>query len=210
MNIKNLLLGILIFVIGLLLIIVPKECVKIIVLIVGAYAVFNGVTNLLGLRKKELNDKFKKTVIIKSLVSILIGLSAIVFPFLLVRTIGFIWKIVSYVLAACLIAFGITGFVSASMLSESDDGLKSHISRESIICFLVAILMIIIPIDNVIHTLFLILGIIAIVCGVALTGFEIFKIVAEKKAGKEVVEVDAEIIDDESTENEFSDSDKTE
>lgn len=197
MKIKNLILGSILFIAGLFMAILPKLCMKIIVIIVGIYAIANGCISLISLKKSDSNEKYKKTILIKNLLSILIGVFAVICPFVLLKTFAGIWTFVSYLLAVCLVGFSITGFVSASMLSDENSELKKRITSESFISLLIAILMFVIPIEPIMTTAFIVIGIIAIIIGLIFITIEALKISKAKKESKNTIEVKSEVSDDE-------------
>ncbi|MCQ2588277.1 MAG: DUF308 domain-containing protein [Treponema sp.] len=197
MKIKNLILGSILFIAGLFMAILPKFCMKIIVIIVGAYMVFSGCVNLAGLKKSENSEKYRKTVIIRNLITILIGLLAIICPFVLLKTFAGIWTFVSYLLAVCLVGFSISGFFSASMLSNEKSDLKKRITSESFISLLIAVLMFIIPIESIMTTAFIVIGIAVIIIGLIFITIEVLRISKAKKASDDVIEVKAEVSDKE-------------
>lgn len=201
MKIKNLIIGIFLSLISLLVIIKPDIVLYVSVLCVGAYSVINGITNLIGLKKVTASENYKKAVIIKNLVSIGIGIIAVIMPFALIKTANVIWNVMAYILAVALVAFSVTGFISASMLDLEQAELKKHMTTESLICLLVAILLFIIPISKVVHALLRIVGTITLIAGLGLTALEILKIVQAKKIEKNDIEVEAVVVDSEESES---------
>lgn len=199
MNIKNLLLGILLSIFGLLMLFMPQFCMKILVILVGCYYIFTGVTNLLSLRKGTFTSKYRRIVLYKNIAGITLGLLSILFPFFLMKTFAGIWNFVSYILAIALVLYAISGFVSASLLDDSNKELKKHIASESIICLFISIIMFVLPIEVFIKTAFRIIGVIALIIGLAICAFEIIM----KKQNKTKNTSNIEIVDikDEKTDN---------
>lgn len=201
MKIKNLLLGLVVAVLGIVVIIKPQFLLYAAVLFIGAFAVISGIINLIELKKISENPAYKKTVIIKSLISIIVGLIAIISPLLLLNTVGAIWKIMAYVLAVYLVVYSITGFIAVSILSaENSEILKKRKTTESFICLLIAVLLFVIPLPALIDTVLRIIGCVIAVPGLTVFIFEISRLVRDKKAEKNVIEVEAEVRDDDSGE----------
>lgn len=195
MKFKNLIIGIFLSIISLLVIIKPAIVLYILVLFVGAYSVVNGITNLIGLKKVSANETYKKAIIIKNLISIGLGIIAVIMPFALLKTVNAIWSIMSYILGIALVAFSVTGFITASMLNSEQTELKKHMTTESLICLLIAVLLFIIPISAVIHTLLRVVGIVCLVVGLGITALEIIKLVQNKKIEKDEIELEAVVVD---------------
>ena len=112
-------------------------------------------------------------ILIKSIVSIVIGLIAVISPFALVKTVASIWKIISFVLGVYLILFAAAGIYSGiKYKSENPEDFKKNLT-EGIICVLIAILLFIIPVGAVGLTIVKALGIIGIIFGAVLILVEV-------------------------------------
>ena len=95
MKTKNIILGAILAIIGIIMIAIPDACIKAVVVLVGLAAVAFSVYNLLVVYKNTEDSAFKKTLLIKSICTFVIGLISIVCPFALVKTVATIWKIIS-------------------------------------------------------------------------------------------------------------------
>ncbi len=112
-------------------------------------------------------------ILIKSIVSIVIGLIAVISPFALVKTVASIWKIISIVLGVYLILFAAAGIYSGiKYKSENPEDFKKNLT-EGIICGLIAILLFIIPVGAVGLTIVKALGVIGIIVGAVLILVEV-------------------------------------
>ena len=80
MKIKNIFLGAILAVIGILMITIPDFCTKVIVILVGAATVVNGIYTLKNNYSLSEDPVYKKTLKIKCISSIVIGLSSY-FPY---------------------------------------------------------------------------------------------------------------------------------
>ena len=193
MKTKNIVLGGILAVIGLLMIIKPEACINAVVVLVGLTAVVIGGYNLFNTYKKCTIAQAKKMILIKSIVSIVIGLIAIISPFALVKTVASIWKIISIVLGIYLILFAATGIYSGiKYKSEAPEDFKKNLT-EGIICVLIAILLFIIPIEAVGLTIVKALGVIGIIVGAVL----IFVEVGIARRTTVVSKADVTVVDDE-------------
>lgn len=170
---KNIVFGGILAVIGLLMLINPGACINAVVVLVGLTAIAAGGYNLFYTLKNITVPEIKKMILIKSIVSIVIGLVAVICPFALVKTVTSIWKIISYVLAVYLILFAATNVYSSIKFRKTagDDFKKNLI--EGIICFLIAVLLLIIPIEEVGLTIVRVLGTISIIIGAVLIFVEV-------------------------------------
>ena len=173
MKTKNIVFGGILAVIGLLMLINPGACINAVVVLVGLTAIAAGGYNLFYTLKNITVPEIKKMILIKSIVSIVIGLVAVICPFALVKTVTSIWKIISYVLAVYLILFAATNVYSSIKFRKTagDDFKKNLI--EGIICFLIAVLLFIIPIEEVGLTIVRVLGTISIIIGAVLIFVEV-------------------------------------
>ena len=190
---KNIVFGGILAVIGLLMLINPGACINAVVVLVGLTAIAAGGYNLFYTLKNITVPEIKKMILIKSIVSIVIGLVAVICPFALVKTVTSIWKIISYVLAVYLILFAATNVYSSIKFRKTagDDFKKNLI--EGIICFLIAVLLFIIPIEEVGLTIVRVLGTISIIIGAVL----IFVEVGIARRTTVVSKEDVNVVDDE-------------
>lgn len=173
MKTKNIVLGGILAVIGLLMIINPAACINAVVVLVGLTTVVIGGYNLFYTYKNCVIPQAKKMILIKSIVSIVIGLIAVISPFALVKTVASIWKIISFVLGVYLILFAAAGIYSGiKYKSENPEDFKKNLT-EGIICVLIAILLFIIPVGAVGLTIVKALGIIGIIFGAVLILVEV-------------------------------------
>lgn len=202
MKIKNIVLGGILAVIGLLMIIKPEACINAVVVLVGLTAVVIGGYNLFYTYKKCTLPQAKKMILIKSIVSLVIGLIAVISPFALVKTVASIWKIISIVLGVYLILFATAGIYSGiKYKSESPEDFKKNLT-EGIICVLIAILLFIIPIEAVGLTIVKALGVIGIIVGAVLILVE----VGIARRTTVVSKDDVTVVDDEKAESEAPDT----
>lgn len=173
MKTKNIVLGGILAVIGLLMLINPGACINAVVVLVGLTAVVIGGYNLFYTYKNCTVPQAKKMILIKSIVSIVIGLIAVISPFALVKTVASIWKIISIVLGVYLILFAAAGIYSGiKYKSENPEDFKKNLT-EGIICVLIAILLFIIPVGAVGLTIVKALGVIGIIVGAVLILVEV-------------------------------------
>lgn len=173
MKLKNFFLGGILFVIGLLMVITPSTCIKIVVILVGAATAVNGVYNFVKYYRISDDPVYKRTILIKCLTSLIVGIVAVFCPLFLMKTVSTIWTIITYVLAIYFVMFAATGFFSSSVLKSLPEQDRKRITNESFIYLLIAILLFTIPIGTIISTLFRIAGVCGLIFGLVVIVREI-------------------------------------
>ena len=84
-------IGILSIIIGLMMLIVPHQCIKAIVIILGIFSIGNGIFNLFSIRKLIADSNFVKTITIRGTISIIVGLLAIFLPLVFAGILCLTW-----------------------------------------------------------------------------------------------------------------------
>lgn len=165
-KIKSYCLAALIAIIGLVMLIWPEFCIKIIVVIAGLATIFNGIFTLKNYYNLCDDKLYKKSLLIKCIVSIVIGLIAVLFPLILMKSVAAIWTIITYVLAVFFIAYALSSIFTISLVSEIEGEIKKRVIFESVIYLLIAVILFVIPIGTVIATIFRVAGVVAILVAV--------------------------------------------
>ena len=93
-------IGILAIIIGLMMLIVPQQCIKAIVVILGIFSIGNGIYNLFSIRKLIADSNFVKAITIRGTISIIVGVLAIFLPLVFA---GILWTVMVYSLAFYLL-----------------------------------------------------------------------------------------------------------
>ncbi len=160
-------IGVLAIVIGLMMLIVPHQCIKAIVVILGVFAVANGVYNLFSIRRLIADSDFAMTITIRGIISIVVGLLAILLPLFFA---GVLWTIMVYTLAFYLLISSGLEIYGAIKMKKVGINTKPYIA-EIIGSIVIAIILLIIPAE--IGTLIVrLLGIAIILIGAGLLFFE--------------------------------------
>ena len=92
-------LGILSAVVGLLAVINPQSSIEAIVILIGIGAIVNGINSILKVKRFSFSPYFERTVIIKSVAGILVGILAVILPFAFFNMIQKIVRILLYIQA---------------------------------------------------------------------------------------------------------------
>ena len=157
----------------------------------GLGAIAYGIYNLKFTKDLYDDERYKKIILIKSIVSIVAGVMAVLFPL----TIGnAAWTVMSVVLIIYLIGAAAIGFYSVSLLKDSNINRKRYIF-ENLILLGIAVVLILISPQSLGTAIIRLVGIIAMVGGAVLFTFEFLT------RNKEIVvkEVEIEVKDDETT-----------
>ena len=188
MKTKNVILGVILAVLGIVMIAIPDTCIKAAVVIVGLAAVAFSAYNLLVIYKKSEDAAFKKTLLIKSIITFVVGLISVICPFVLVKTVAAIWKIISIVLAVYLILYaGVSVYSSAKLRSSFPEESKKLIF-EALIFVAIAILLIIIPIEQFGRAFVRIVGLGGLIVGIVMVAVEF--VVSKRTGGSETSDAD--------------------
>lgn len=189
MKTKNIILGAVLALIGIIMVAIPDACIKAVVILVGLAAVAFSVYNLLVVYKQCEDAGFKKTILIKGIVTFIIGLIAVICPIVLMKTMEIIWKIVSIALAVYLILYGGVSVYSAAKLRPSFPQESRRLIFEALICVAIAVLMIIISLDSFVRAFIQIVGLGGLLIGLIMIVVEI--VVSKRTAqASEAVEED--------------------
>ncbi len=192
--------GILALILGLMIIIFPQFWIKLIVTVLGLGAVAYGIYNIKFIRSLYEDERYKKTILIKSVISIVAGVMAVVFPLAIGNA---AWTVMSVILIIYLIGAAVIGFYSVSLLKEADVERKRYIF-ENLILIAIAVLLILISPQNLGKFIIRIIGIAAMVGGACLVAVELIS----KK--KDIVVVDVEVKDAKPESTESKESETTE
>lgn len=190
MKFKSIFLNSILVVIGFLMLIMPKTCLKAVIVVLGIAGVIGGFYTLINTIRSSMEKSYKKNFFLKAFIEILIGLLAIIFPFALANSMVVVWNIITYIFAAILLVFAFYGFYTASKLKGVAGYDRKQISSESLLCILFAVLLILIPIKAVGILLIRIIGVIGILIGIFAIVIEI--IAWKNKSDYEVVISDSE------------------
>lgn len=214
----NLWSGSLLAVLGLLVIIFPSFWVKVVVILLGIGAVAYGIYNLKITKSLSDGDYYHRTILIRGIVSIIIGVIAILFPLTLGKT---MWTVMVWVLIVYLIVSSALGFYAAALLKDTGINRKKYI-LENVGLLAIAIVLILISPKNLGEAIIRIVGIVATVIGAIIIISSFISKNKEKKANvdndnlkeakkataedvkkdSEKVSVEAEVVTEETTETE--------
>ena len=187
--------GILAALLGLLVIIFPSFWIKLVVVIIGLAAIAYGIYCLKFTKILSDDIYYRRSILIKSIVSSIAGVMAVLFPLAIG---GAAWTAMIWVLIIYLLASAAIGFYAAALLKDSGVERKRYII-ENLLLLAVAVILILISPRALGNAIIRLIGIVVMVAGISLILFDLLTSKNEIKA--EVVEVK-----DENQENHDSDA----
>ena len=150
-------------VIGLLFLIIPKQCIRIIVILLGVSSICNGIYNIVKIRNLVQDPEFQILILIRGLISIIIGLLAILLPLIFA---GALWTVAIYMLAIYLLATAFMELFATVKMKNAGIVTKPYIT-EIVFSLVIGVLLFFIP-PNVFGSVIMrIIGAIIIVFGAA-------------------------------------------
>ena len=190
--------GILAALLGLLIIIFPAFWIKLVVVIIGLAAIVYGVYCLRFTKVISEDISYRRTILIKGIVSIIAGLMAVLFPLAIG---GAAWTAMIWLLIIYLFASAAFGFYAAALLKDSGLERKPYII-ENLLLLAIAVLLILISPRTLGNAIIRLIGIIVLVAGLILIIFDVISSKSEK-----ITEVKSEELKEAET-NEESNSDE--
>ncbi len=138
---NSLFLGIILAVVGLIMAISPAGCIKAVVIILGIEAVANGIYQLIYTRKLFPDATFQYSVLIRGMLSIVVGLLAFCLP---LRFAAVVWTAMLYILAVYFLAGSVLLLFSIGKLRDSGIDRKQFVF-EAVVSIILGLIMLLIP-----------------------------------------------------------------
>ena len=162
--------GIIAALLGLLIIIFPSFWIKLVVIMIGLAAIAYGIYSLKFTKAISEDISYRRTIIIKSIVSIVAGVMAVLFPLAIggAAWTAMIWLLIIYLLASAAI-----GFYAAALLKDSGVERKKYII-ENLLLLAVAVVLILISPRDLGKAIIRLIGIVVLVGGTGLILFDVF------------------------------------
>ena len=162
--------GILAALLGLLVIIFPAFWIKLVVVILGLAAIAYGIYSLKITKVISDEINYRRTILIKSIVSIVAGLMAVLFPLAIG---GAAWTAMIWLLIFYLLISAAAGFYAAALLKDSGVERKRYII-ENLLLLACAVILILISPRSLGNAIIRLIGIVVLVAGLALILFDVF------------------------------------
>ena len=162
--------GILAALLGLLIIIFPTFWIKLVVVIIGLAAIAYGIYSLKFTKGISDDISYRRTILIKSIVSIIAGVMAVLFPLAIG---GAAWTAMIWVLIIYLLASAAFGFYAAALLKDSGVERKKYII-ENLLLLAIAVVLILISPRDLGKAIIRLIGIVVLLGGIGLILFDVF------------------------------------
>ena len=134
-------IGLLSMIAGLLMLFSPEAWTKVVVILLGLAAIVNGCFNLFYVRRIFDDNYFQRSIIIRGLLSLVVGLVAVILPLALAAT---IWTAMIYVLAAYLLVSATLDLYASLRLHASGVDTKPYYG-EIVGSVILAVVLFVIP-----------------------------------------------------------------
>lgn len=195
--------GISLAVLGIVMLASPSFMVKLVVFLLGLLCVVRAIYNLVRVGKDSENEIFNKMVVGKSVAGIFFGVMAMIFslPFAVAA-----WSVLVYVFAIYLLVAAFFGFYTLSFIRKENVDRKEAIFENSLMCVAAILIFILKPV-SVANVLLRIIGVVALLAGLAFIAFEVIALVRKNKNEITVEDGDYVVKDDDSTEESDEKSD---
>ena len=181
--------GILAALLGLLIIIFPAFWIKLVVIIIGLAAIAYGIYSIKFTKEISEELSYRRTILIKSIVSIVAGLMAVLFPLAIG---GAAWTAMIWVLIIYLLLSAAAGFYAAALLKDSGVERKRYII-ENLLLLATAVILILISPRALGNAIIRLIGVIVLVGGIALVIFDLLSSKNEIQAEVTVKDEEAHV-----------------
>lgn len=109
-------MGFLSLIAGLLMLFSPDAWIKVVVIVLGVAAIVNGLFNLLYVRRVFDDAYFRRSIVVRGLLSLVVGLLAVILPLALAAA---VWTAMVYMLAAYLLVSALLELFATIRLRSS-------------------------------------------------------------------------------------------
>lgn len=161
--------GILSCVLGVLIIIFPLFWLRLVVTLLGISIIVYGIYNIKFVKPLSEVHLFNQLITIRVAISFAFGGVAVLFPLFFGKA---MWNAMFWVLISYLFISGICGLVSISLIQKEKSISKKFII-ENLFLFVIAVILIIISPNNLGKAIIRIVGIVVLILGLIITGYEI-------------------------------------
>ncbi|HHU36965.1 MAG TPA: hypothetical protein GXZ47_07025 [Treponema sp.] len=133
--------GIIFAITGLIMLFAPQGFIGAVVISLGVASFANGLYTFIRFRKEVDDPVFRRTLTIRAILSIVIGLTAIILPIIFAGT---VWIITAYILAAHLIISAILELIAITRMKNSGIETTGYL-YEAIASIAIALILLIFP-----------------------------------------------------------------
>lgn len=164
MNIVNFILGIVIAVVGVIMTVTPDSLLKVIIILLGAGSVVFGIYDIVKVRVMASDQKYRLSVLIRGLLSLVIGVIAVVSPLTAGEAIATVIKVMLYVLAVFLIICAAEDLFIVLKLREAGVDAKGAVGK-CVATLAVGVLLFLLPVESLMKLILRIIGVVLILGG---------------------------------------------
>lgn len=171
MNFVNIILSVLIFVLGLAMVIAPTQLLGFLVIVLGAGAIVLGLYDIIKVRKIAEDSKYRLAVVIRGVVSLIIGVLAIILPIKVAQAaIGAMQIVLGIYLVLC----AVVDFYLVVKLHQLSIPAKA-MAGKALVCFAVGVLLFVLKAETIANVIMRIIGVVIMLGGVAFLVYTIVK-----------------------------------
>ncbi len=187
----SMLFGSLLVILGVILMFQQEFFVEVFVSILGMFLAGSGFVSLFSLRSYKLGKRTRIATLIKALISLGLGIVAVIVPF---TTANVSWTVLLYVIAVELVFSAIISFLDAVLLRKSDIVITGMLS-EGVFSLVVAILLFVFP-QQIGSMLLKLVGVVLIASGLGMVfwAYRIRKI--NRQFSTQTIEAEAVVVDE--------------
>ncbi len=162
---SNFVLSVLVAVLGLVVILIPEQCIKIAVIIMGAATIIEGFHTVFKVRLLLPDSNFRRLMLIKGLASLVVGLLAVCLPAAFFNTVEGVIRVMLYVLAVYLVILAFSELVVSAQLKQNNIPSRVHLVQA---CYsaVIAVVLFLLPAHFGV-LIMRILGLVLILAGIA-------------------------------------------
>lgn len=185
------LFGALLTILGIFLMFQQDSFIRIFISILGMFLAGSGLASLFSLKRYNLGKRTKTATLIKALISLGLGLVAVIVP---LAAADVSWKILLYVIAVELVFSAVISFLDALLLRKSDIAISGLLS-EGVFSLIVAILLFVFP-QQIGSMLLKLVGVVLIASGLGMVlwAYRIRKI--NRQFSTRTIEAEAVVVDE--------------
>lgn len=187
----SILFGSLLMILGIYLMFQQESFIRIFISLLGLYLAGSALFTLFSLRRYNLGKRSKIATLIKALLSLLLGVTAVIVPLSAANT---SWTVLLYVIAAELVFSSVILFLDALLLRKSEVVISGLLS-EGVFSLVVAILLFVFP-QQIGSMLLKLFGVVLIATGLGMVlwSYRIRKI--NRQFATQTIEVEGVVVDE--------------
>ena len=186
--------GSMLVILGIFLMFQQESFVRFFISLLGIFLVGSGVSSLLALKKYELGARSKLATLIQALLSIVVGLVAVIVP---LSTAAVSWTLLLYVIAVELVFSAIISFLDALLLRKTSFSV-SGLLTEGVFSLFVAVLLFAFP-QAIGDMLLKLIGVVLIATGLGMLLWSIRVRKLNRQFKASTIEAEAVIVDEPSS-----------